>query len=132
MVAPVRLTGPRQRAYAKTLIDGADDGWIVTIKEPTRTLEQSAKMWAMLGDLSEQKPMGIVETADGWKLLVMNAAGFECQFMQGLDGRPFPTGFRSSRLTVRQMSDLIEWMTAFGAGQGVVWSEPDRHMEAAE
>ena len=32
----------------------ADEGYIVTIAEPSRNLEQNAKMWAMLADLSEQ------------------------------------------------------------------------------
>jgi hypothetical protein len=128
---PIRLTGQRQREHACAEIMRAPDGWVVRVSEPTRTLDQSARMWAMLGDLSKQRPMGIVETADGWKLLAMNAAGHECQFMQGLDGRPFPVGFRSSRLTVRQMTDLIDWLFAFGAEQGVVWSEPHPDERAA-
>lgn len=120
----IRLIGDTQRAYACAQIMEAPAGWIVHLREPTRTLEQNARFWAMLGDLSEQKPGGIVETADGWKLLVMSAAGHECQFMQGLDGRPFPVGFRSSNLTVRQMRDLMDWMAAYGAEHSVVWSDP--------
>jgi hypothetical protein len=125
MVRPVRLTGPTQRAYAKTLIDGADAGWIMTIKEPTRTNDQNARFWAMLTDLSEQKPEGVEETAAGWKFLVMNAAGHECQFMMGLNRRPFATGFRSSQLSVSEMRDLMTWMEVYGAEHGVVWSEPN-------
>jgi hypothetical protein len=121
---PVRLVGQRQRAYACHKIGLAPDGWIVTIKEPTRTLEQNARFWAMLTDLSKQKAGGIVATPDDWRALVMHACGFECQFLQGLDGRPFPVGFRSSQLTVRQMRDLMEWMAAYGDEQGVIWSEP--------
>jgi hypothetical protein len=130
MVRPVRLLGKVQREFAKTLIDGADAGWIMTLKEPNRTNDQNARFWAMLTDLSEQMPMGIVETADGWKHLVMHAAGFECQFMQGLDKRPFPVGFRSSRMTVREMRLLMDWMETFAAEQGVVWTEPNPYEEA--
>ena len=57
----------------------------------------------------------------------MNACGWECQFLEGLDGRPFPQGFRSSHLTKSQMSNLIEWLLAFGAEHGVRWT----HGEAA-
>lgn len=121
----IRLISPRQRAFAKSEIDRAPDGYIVTIKEPTRTLDQNALMWAMLGDLSKQQPEGITATPDDWKALVMNACGHECQFLTGLDGKPFPVGFRSSRLTVRQMSDMIEWMHAYGARHGIRWSEPN-------
>lgn len=123
---PIRLVGPIQRQFAKSEIDRAPHGWIVTLKEPTRTVDQNARMWAMLTDLSKQQPDGIVETPDGWKMLVMHAAGHECQFMQGLDGRPFPVGFRSSRLSVRQASDLMDWISAYGDERGVVWSEPLR------
>lgn len=119
----VKLTGPRQRAYAKAQIDTAPDGWVMRLSEPTRSLDQNARMWVMLTDLSVQKVGGIVATPEDWKALVMHAAGFECQHMEGLDGRPFPVGFRSSRLTVKQMSALIDWMLAYGAEQGVVWSE---------
>lgn len=125
MVRPVKLVGKVQREYAKTLVDGVPDGWIVTFKEPTRSLDQNARLWSRLSDLSEQKPGGIVETAEGWKGLAMHAAGFECQFQMGLDGRPFPVGFRSSRLTVKQMSQLLDWITAYGDSQGVKWSEPE-------
>jgi hypothetical protein len=121
---PIRLVGPSQRAYAKSKIDEAPDGWIVTLREPTRTLDQNAKLWAMLGDLSKQMPAGILATAEDWKCLAMHACGWECQFMNGLDGRPFPIGFRSSRLTVKQMRDLIEWLYAYGAEHEVRWSEP--------
>ena len=128
---PIRLIGPAQRDYAKRQIDAAPDGYIVTLREPTRTLEQNAKLWAMLGDLSKQKAGGIVATPDDWKALAMHACGFECQFMQGLDGRPFPVGFRSSRLTVAQMRDLIDWLLAYGAEQGIVWSEPCPYGDAS-
>jgi hypothetical protein len=126
----VILVGPSQRSHAKALIDRAPAYAVVTIKERTRTDEQNALFWSMLEDIRKARPMGIVETKDGWKALVMHAAGHEIEFMQGLDGRPFPTGFRSSKLTVAQMRELIEWMYAFGAEHGVVWSEPKKE-EAA-
>jgi hypothetical protein len=130
MVRPVRLLGKVQREFAKTLIDGADAGWIMTLKEPNRTNDQNARFWAMLTDLSEQKPEGVEETPAGWKFLVMNAAGHECQFMMGLNKRPFATGFRSSHLTVSEMRDLMDWMDAYGAEHGVVWTEPNPYEEA--
>jgi hypothetical protein len=52
----------------------------------------------------------------------MNACGWECQFIEGLDGRPFPQGFRSSNLTKSQMTTLIEYMFTFGAEHQIRWS----------
>jgi hypothetical protein len=44
----------------------------------------------------------------------------------GLNGQPFPTGFRSSEMTKDQMSMLIEWLYQFGAENGVAWSDEMR------
>jgi len=120
----VILDSQRQRDRAKRLIDRAPPGYVAIVREPRRTLEQNDKMWAMLTDISVAMPMGRRHTPDDWKALFMNACGWECQFLEGLDGRPFPQGFRSSKLTKSQMSTLIEFMLAFGAEHGVVWSEP--------
>lgn len=117
----VRLIGQPQRQRAKELIDHAPDGYVVRFSEPKRTTEQNDRFWAMLTDLSVSKPEGRTHTPDVWKALVMHACGHEVQFQIGLNGEPFPTGFRSSRLTKAQMSDLIEWVQQYGDAHGVVW-----------
>ena len=120
----VRLVGPSQRAFAHTLIDRAPDDAIVNIRAATRTNEQNAKMWAMISDVSRAKPEGRTHTADVWKCLFMQACGHAVQFEVGLDGNPFPIGFRSSHLTKAQMGDLIETIYEYGARHNVAWSEP--------
>lgn len=124
------LATPLQRTRAQGLIEKAPPGYVVTIAEPKRTLEQNDRMWSMLTDISHQKPMGRAHTPDDWKAIFMNACGWECQFVEGLDGRPFPQGFRSSQLNKGQMSKLIDFMLAFGAEHQIHWSEP-RTQEAA-
>ena len=121
----VILHSDSQRQFAHELINKAPSGYVVKLSEPKRTLEQNDKMWAMLTDISKRKPEGICETPDTWKAIIMNACGHDCQFIQGLDGKPFPAGFRSSRLTKAQMSDMIEFMFEYGARHGIEWSEPD-------
>lgn len=119
----VILHGPHQRALARSLIDRAPEGAVVNIREATRTTDQNKKMHAMLSDISRAKPRGLRHTPDIWKAIIMRECGHEVQFCHGLDGQPFPVGFRSSRLSKSQMSDLIEFMYAFGAEHGVVWSD---------
>ena len=119
----VILAGDSQRHLAAELIQRAPSGAVVNIREATRTLDQNAKMHAMLSDVARAKPMGRSHTADVWKAIFMNACGHQVQFVEGLEGEPFPIGFRSSRLTKRQMSDLIEYMLWFGTEHGVVWSD---------
>ncbi|WP_343518132.1 recombination protein NinB [Sphingomonas sp.] len=125
----ITLTSGFQRERAKRFIDRAPAGYVASVQEPRRTQEQNDRMWAMLTDISVQQPLGRRHTPDDWKAIFMNACGWECQFVDGLDGRPFPKGFRSSHLTKSQMSTLIDFMSAWGSENGVVWSEP--HQDAA-
>lgn len=115
----IRLTSAEARERACRAIRQAPQGFVVEIREPRRTQEQNAIFWSLLTALSHAKPRGIVATPDDWKAMVMHACGFEQQFLQGLDGRPFPVGFRSSKLSKAQMSELIEWIYAFAAENGV-------------
>lgn len=119
----VALTSDYQRARAKRLVDAAPDGFVAIIQEPKRSLDQNDKMHAMLADIALSKPLGRAHTPDDWKAIAMNACNWECAFCEGLDGRPFPIGFRSSRLTKSQMSTLIDWLQAFGDEHGVRWSD---------
>lgn len=117
------LSTPHARARAKYWIDRAPDDWVCEVREKRRTNAQSEKMWAMLTDISVARPLGRRHTPDDWKAIAMNACGWECQFCEGLDGRPFPKGFRSSNLTKTQMSTLIDWLQAFGDEHGVQFSD---------
>ena len=123
----IRLVGPAQRKLAHDLIDRAPANCVVNIAEEKRSEISSRKMWAMLSDVSRTKPDGRVHTAEVWKQLMMAACGHEVQFLMGLDGNPFPAGFKSSRLTKVQMSDLISFIQAYGDEKGVRWSEPYPH-----
>lgn len=125
MAQTVILRGDTQRALARKLIDAAPVDAVVTIREATRNLDQNARLWAMLSDVSRAKPEGRRWTPETWKAAFMHSLGHQVQFCEGLDGSgPFPLGFRSSRLTVRQMADLITCVDEYGSRHGVVWSEP--------
>jgi hypothetical protein len=131
MSQTVILHGQSQRLFAKGLIDKAPAGAVLTIREATRSVDQNSKLWAMLSDVSRAMPDGRRHTPEVWKTLFMHACGHSVQFEMGLNGQPFPTGFRSSRLTKSQMSDLIETIYAYGAEKGVVWTEPESQERAA-
>ena len=123
MTHTVRLTGGAQRAYAKRLIDAAPDYAIVTVKAGDRTLDQNAKLWAMLTEVSRARPEGRNWTPETWKCAFMHSLGHQVQFAEGLDGAgPFPLGFRSSKLSKPQMADLITVVQEYGDRHGVAWS----------
>lgn len=121
------LRNPAARASAHRLIDAAPDGYIAEVRAPRRSDAQNDKMWAMLGDVSCAKPDGRRHTPEVWKTLFMAACGHEVQFVQGLDGNPFPAGFRSSRLTKAEMADLITFIAAWGDEHGVRWTDQENY-----
>lgn len=127
----VILRGDDQRQLAKRLIDAAPADAVVNVQEARRTLDQNARMWAMLSDISRAKPGGRVADPETWKALAMHACGFAVQFEIGLNGQPFPTGYKSSRMTKAEMSMLIEWLFAYGAEVGVAWSDPHPDVRGA-
>lgn len=120
-ITPIRIRSDIDRAKAAKWSSKAPDGWHIHFKEPNRTHLQNSKMWAMLSDISKAEPLDRKHTPDDWKGIIMNACGWDCQFLEGLDGKPFPAGFKSSQLTVKQMVTLIDWMQAFGDENGVQW-----------
>lgn len=124
MAQTIILRGNSQRSLAKQLIDRAPADAIVTVREATRNADQNAKMWAMLSDVSRAKPEGRHWTPETWKAAFMHVLGHQVQFCEGLDNSgPFPLGFRSSRLTVRQMADLITCIDEYGSRHGVHWTD---------
>ena len=107
-------------------------GWVwalpdlsrITLARPKRSLPQNDKMWAMLTELAEQKPVhcGLPMDPVKWKAVMMQALGAEMVMMPTLDGQNwFPLGLRSSDLDRQEMSDLIEFMAAWGAQNGVTF-----------
>lgn len=118
----------RQRAHRE--IDAAPDGHYYSPPvEPTRTLNQSAKLYAMLGDVSRQLEWpvnGKMErlSVDDWKVVVVASLMQEKRMAAGLRGGFVILGKRTSSMTIREMSDAIEFLYSFGAEQGVQWSEP--------
>lgn len=115
----IKLVGPEQRKRAYDFLLRAPADYVVTIAPPTRTLDQNAMLWPLLEAISRAEPMGRKHTPDDWKAIMMSACGWECQFQEGLDGRPFPLGFRSSQMTKAQFSNLIEFILAFCAEHGI-------------
>jgi len=125
MTATLILATPEIRAKACRWIMAAPDRSRLRLDEPKRSLDQNAKFHAMLTELTAQKPTlnGVKMDADSWKLVLLQALGTEMRMLPTLDGDGwFPMGHRSSRLSVRQFSDLVELLYAYGAKEGIVFS----------
>jgi hypothetical protein len=118
------LSHPQARANALEAIRTAPEGYSVTLAEPKRNLEQNARMWAMLADISRQVVWhGKCLTSEDWKA-VFTAGLRKLEVVPNLDGTGFVAlGGSTSSMSVREMRDLIELMFAFAAERGVEWSE---------
>lgn len=123
MTQTVILRGNAQRDLAQRMIAAAPQDAVVRIAPQSRTLDQNALLWALLSDVARSKPLGRCHTAEVWKELFCHACGHAVQFETGLNGQPFPTGFRTSKMSKAQMADLITFILAWGDEQGVRWSQ---------
>lgn len=120
------LRGKPQRDLARQMIEAAPKDAVVRIAPQSRTIDQNALLWALLSDVARSKPMGRCHTAEVWKELFCHACGHAVQFEIGLNGQPFPTGFRTSKMSKAQMADLITFVMSWGAEHGVRWSDEPR------
>lgn len=118
------LAHQEARRRALDAVQQAPDGYAVEVKPRNRSLDQNAKLWAALNDISRQVEWyGKKLDAEDWKH-VFTASLKSLAVVPNLDGTGFVAlGLSTSKMTVREMSDLIELMTAFGNEHGVAWSE---------
>lgn len=119
------LSNEGVRARAMSFVSKAPLGYRVEIKEPKRTLEQNDALWAYLTDVAAQREhQGRKYDAETWKSIFMNALGTEMKFVPTLAGDSvFPLGMRSSKLSKREMSDLIEFIVSWGVQHGVIFHD---------
>lgn len=119
----------RQRAVQA--VQNAPEGWAVRITEPTRTLEQNAKLHAIFSDVAQQeKYIGRELTATQWKTLFISghavATGLGADMVPGLENEFVNIRESSANMSVARMSSLIEYTTAWGSQQGVIWTNERR------
>lgn len=119
---------PRTRALAMERLQKAPDGWVMELRDQTRSSDQNAKLWPMLSDVSVQVEWhGVRLSPEDWKLIFMDALNQEMRLVPNVAGTGFINlGRSSSKLSKQEFSDLIELIYAFGAERGVEWSEPER------
>jgi hypothetical protein len=118
-----RLVHSEARSRAQQAIAHAPQGHVVMIKPATRTLDQNAKLWPMLEDVSRQVEWyGQHLTKEEWKD-VFSAALKKQKAVPGIDGGFVVCGQSTSKMSKAEFSDLVELIYAFGAQHGVAWSE---------
>lgn len=121
------LNSPLARRNAANFIANAPEGYRVEIRPKTRTLAQNDILWAILTDISKQVDFVIngqlaKVAPDEVKDILTASLRRETRMAIGVDGGMVLLGQRTSKMTVRQLTELIELAHAFGTQKGVEWS----------
>ena len=125
----LKLTGDIARSAACREVMSAPEGYIVTIAEPTRNLEQNSRLWASLNELSNQVEWyGNNLSPEEWKT-VLTAALRKEKVVPGINGGFVVLGQSTSKMSKQEFSELLELLYAFGANNGVKFSD---HAEVRE
>ena len=124
------LAHQQARRNAIAAIEAAPEGYRVEVRQSTRSLDQNARMWALLADIARQVEWyGKFLTAENWKDIL--TAGLKRQnVVPGIDGGFVVLGTSTRKMTVGEMSELIEFITAFGTDRGVVFNDMPREVAA--
>ena len=95
----------------------------ISLYKKRRSLDQNAKMWAMLQDVSDQVEWhGERLSKESWKDM-FTASLKRQKAVPGLDGGFVVLGARTSEMSTSDISDLIEIMNAFASEREVVWTD---------
>jgi hypothetical protein len=121
----LRSTAERERATR--IVAQAPPGTRVEFKAAKRSLDQNAKMWAMLTDVAMQvKWHGVTLRPDDFKLIFLDALKRELRAVPNLDNTGFVNiGRSSSDLSKQEMGELLELIAAWGAQHGVTFHDND-------
>jgi hypothetical protein len=124
MKAVFILAHHEARRRAMQAVADAQDGYSVTIAEPTRSLSQNARLWALLHEISEQVDWyGRKLDPESWKHLFTSSLR-KLDVVPNLDGTGFVAlGLSTSRMSKRELGDLMTLIEAFGAERGVQFQE---------
>lgn len=100
----------------------------VTVGDPKRSLEQNDRMWAMLTEIARQVDWPVDGkmqklSPEEWKDILSAGLKREQRVAQGIDGGFVILGQRTSKMTKREMSELIELIYAFGSERDVQFNE---------
>ena len=120
-----KLVHAQARANAANAVQEAPHGYCVTVSEPTRSLDQNAAMWPILQAFADQLqwPVNgemVWMEPDDWKAVLSAAFKRESvRVAMGMDGGMVMLGSRTSKFSVREMSEFLEFLHATAAARDV-------------
>ena len=113
------------RKNAMQAVLEAPTGYAVEIRPKNRTLDQNAKIHALIQRISQVVVWaGKLQEVETWKRLLtaawLRARGEPVEMLPAIDGYGVDVVFRpTSKLTVEEMSEFIEYVQAWAVEQGI-------------
>jgi len=113
------------RKNAMQAVLEAPTGYAVEIRPKNRTLDQNAKIHALIQRISQVIVWaGKLQEVETWKRLLtaawLRARGEPVEMLPAIDGYGVDVVFRpTSKLTVEEMSEFIEYVQAWAVEQGI-------------
>jgi hypothetical protein len=127
--AVVVLSSTKDREIAADWLRRSPIGTRVEFKGPRRSLEQNSRFWAMLTDVAVQGRIdGRRYNTEQWKLIFLHAyadeRGIEMQYLPAIHRHGMvPCGRSSSDLSVGEMSEVMDYIAAWGAENNITFHD---------
>jgi urease gamma subunit len=110
-------------AATAALDDGLAGELTWTPKKRTRSLEQNALMWVLLGDIAKQTDWHGIKLSDEEFKDLLTAGLVQSKVVPNIQGTGFVIlGRRTSKMSIKEMNDLIILIETFGIERGVKFS----------
>lgn len=133
------LAHPEARRRAAHAVQNAPEGYVVRVSPPSKTREQENLYHAMITDIASQAEcFARWDEEDTKRLLVdafalaMREAGtplhHDGRVVPSLDGlRTVQLGIQTSKFWKAEASEFIEFLSAWGAENGIVFADEVTH-----
>lgn len=124
-----RLSDPQRAHQALAEVWAAIKPWLIAghalaldVRQETRSTAQNRLLWSCLSDLARQVDWhGQKLDAESWKDMC-SAALKRQRVVPGIEGGFVVLGQRTSKMTRAEMTEMIDFVHAFGAQHGVTWA----------
>ena len=123
------ITGDISRQAIHKAVQEALIGWVVRIGEATRTEQQNAMLHPLLTDISKQaKWMGKPRSMLQWKVIMVSAhaiaTGEPNEMVIGIEGEVVNLRESTAAMSKKRFASLVDYVLAWGAINGIVFSDP--------
>ena len=125
-----KLVSDQVRAHCIDEIARAPLGKVVIVQDPTRTLEQNARLHAMLTDIARQaKYMGKPRSVEVWKGIFVSgwaiATGQNPEIIPGLENEFIAIRESTATMSGKRLASVMEYIEAWAINEGVRFRAPE-------